>query len=96
MSNPNGERRASLPGRWRETGDPQPCMDCDLDCHDEYYVVHHHVWREAVGRRAGFLCVLCLEERLGRRLDPDDFLPCGANDLDWRKTARLRRRMTRS
>jgi hypothetical protein len=97
MSNPNGERRAALPGRWGDIRRrPQPCMDCDVDCEDEYYVIRHDLWREAVGRRRGFLCVPCLEARLDRRLDPDDFLPCGANDLDWRKTDRLRERMTRS
>jgi hypothetical protein len=96
VSNPNGDRRVSLSGRWIEARLNQPCMDCGIDCHDEYYVVRHDLWRQAVGRRPGFLCIMCLEERVGRRLDPDDFLPCGANDLDWRKTDRLRDRMTRS
>lgn len=94
--NPNGERRRNLSGRF---GEPSKfarwaCMDCGADTIDEYYVIHHDLWRAAVGGRAGKLCLPCLETRIGRRLNAADFLPCGANDLDWRKTDRLRERMT--
>jgi hypothetical protein len=93
--NPNGKLRAALKGRWRETDRcPQPCLDCGWDTQNEYFIVHHDLWHQAVRRRYGFLCVPCLEHRIGRRLTPADFLPCGANDLDWRKSDRLRERMT--
>ena len=70
------------------------CIDCGFNTCGEYFVVRHDLWRQAVGSpKAGKLCVTCLEERLGRRLVPDDFLGCPANDRRWRKTDRLRERM---
>jgi hypothetical protein len=93
--NPNGDRRDALPGLFTDgyRSHPQRCMDCDDDVADEYYVLRHDLWHQAVGHPHGFLCVPCLETRLGRRLAPDDFPPCGANDLRWRKTDRLRDRL---
>jgi hypothetical protein len=70
------------------------CMDCGLNTHGEYYMVQMDVWAQAVGERGGKLCVDCIEQRLGRRLEPADFLPCPANDPDWRKTPRLLERLT--
>jgi hypothetical protein len=50
-------------------------MPCDPDGFPvegfERYKVHDEVWKAARGE--GWLCVGCLEERLGRRLTPDDF-----------------------
>lgn len=92
--NPNGDARRVLPGRFIDRRRVTPCMDCHVDTFDEYFMIHHDLWRRAVGHRAGYLCVTCLEHRLGRRLDADDFLACGANDLEWRKTPRLVERMT--
>lgn len=70
------------------------CMDCGVNTHDEYYMVLPEVWAQSVGHRGGKMCVSCLEARLGRRLTPDDFLACPANDPEWRKTPRLRERLT--
>lgn len=43
----------------------------------EYYMVTDEVWLEAMNRESnpwsGFLCVGCLERRLGRCLTPADF-----------------------
>lgn len=56
-----------------------PCEDCGWPTRPfEVYMVHDSVWAEAVadddnGRAHFFLCVECLEERLGRELRPDDF-----------------------
>jgi hypothetical protein len=49
------------------------------------------VWAEA-GDVAGFLCVGCLEERLGRVLEPADFPPLPANDDEETDSVRLRTR----
>lgn len=97
MSNPNGEARRNLPGRFLT--EPArfarwACMDCGADTVDEYFMVRHDLWLDAVGARSGKLCLICLETRLGRRLNAADFLACPANDLDWRKSDRLRERMT--
>lgn len=65
----------------------------------EYYVVWPEVWRQAVPESTndysdgGFLCIGCLESRLGRRLTPVDFA-----DNFWRadhpnQSPRLRNRL---
>jgi hypothetical protein len=53
-----------------------PCDDCGVNTSSnggiaEYYMVHYHVWNSI--RPAQFLCVGCLERRLGRRLVHEDF-----------------------
>jgi hypothetical protein len=42
----------------------------------ECYLVHTHVWKKA-GMAEGYsgcLCIGCLEKRIGRRLQPFDFV----------------------
>lgn len=61
------------------------CADCGMDtapctgkrgCRHkgrwEYYAVHDAIWAEA-GVGDGYLCIGCLESRLGRTLTPADF-----------------------
>lgn len=48
------------------------CFGCGRDTHDEQYMVHDEVW-QAAGMTEGFLCVRCIEQRLGRRLRREDF-----------------------
>ena len=86
--------RLNLPGRFGNNRKVLPCLDCHIDTWGEYFIVHHDLWHQAVGHRWGYLCVLCLEHRLGRLLTPDDFLPCPANDPEWRKTDLVRTRMS--
>lgn len=48
----------------------------------EYYMVHHHIWEAAVPdetERRIFLCIGCLERRLGRRLVSTDFAEVPVN-----------------
>lgn len=86
---------------------PTPCLDCEADCGSggtgirEYaYKVSDEIWL-AVGldTRPGhgedeFLCVGCLEKRLGRRLVPEDFPASALNNQDFRQqSARLRERV---
>lgn len=54
-----------------------PCKDCGVKTVEigEYYNVYNDVWNEADGGQ-GFLCIGCLENRLGRKLNPDDFGHC--------------------
>jgi hypothetical protein len=47
----------------------------------EHYMVKNSVWRRA-GLRHGFLCIGCLEGRLGRSLRPSDFTAAPINDRD--------------
>jgi hypothetical protein len=71
----------------------------------EHYMVHPEVWR-AAGMQpptikqynetdGDFLCIGCLEARLGRTLTPDYFIAAPINNPDdsW-KTPRLRDRLT--
>ena len=79
------------------------CMAC-LDCHadvyeiDEYdYMLRHEVWEESKGGR-GFLCVGCLESRLGRELCRGDFdwsIPLNHDDLSWSESSRSWRLVSR-
>lgn len=67
----------------------------------EYYAGHDGVWEAArpwtaEGGRVRYLCVACLERRLGRTLRPDDFRDVPINDPDdpWH-TPRLASRLGR-
>lgn len=66
----------------------------------EWYVVHDHVW-EAAGMDANhipewgyggehhYLCIGCLEQRLGRELTAADFTGAAVNEPGPGRTARL-------
>lgn len=51
------------------------CEDCRLDTSraKEHYFVDTAVWTSVHPSLYGMLCIGCLEDRLGRRLVPDDF-----------------------
>jgi hypothetical protein len=51
-------------------------------------MVHNELWGEA-GMAGGFLCVGCLESRIGRMLTPADFTAAPINDPDSWDTSRL-------
>jgi hypothetical protein len=58
----------------------------------EWYMVEDHIWTLVAGPGArGFLCIGCLERRLGRPLNADDFPPRPINRLPGRwESDRLR------
>ena len=59
------------------------CMDCgkDTDASEEYYMLRNPLWRQAVKRphRKGMLCLDCVEIRLGRPLNAEDFTEAPVN-----------------
>lgn len=61
-------------------GSNAKCLDCDIHTvkAGEYYNVHDRIW-EAGGGEDGFLCIGCLENRIGRTLVPEDFGYCLIN-----------------
>jgi hypothetical protein len=77
------------------------CTDCGTDttpctgkrgCRHkgkwEWYMVRNTLWKRA-GMTDGFLCVGCLENRIGRKLKPSDFSEAPVNDPDSWDTPRL-------
>jgi hypothetical protein len=52
------------------------CCDCCVDtiAMGEFYAVSDAVWQQANPGFVRFLCIGCLERRLGRKLVPADFL----------------------
>jgi hypothetical protein len=88
--------------------DTTPCTGkrgCRHKGRHEYYMVRDRVWAEA-GMRTGivyhhggggdYLCIGCLERRIGRKLHFADFIDVTVNDPDhpWH-TRRLRSRLLR-
>ncbi|MCW2929970.1 MAG: hypothetical protein JWM19_932 [Actinomycetia bacterium] len=95
----------------QESFDDRRCKDCgEITVHGrwspgkayENYAVHDNLWGQAGGGR-GLLCIGCLENRLGRQLNKDDFPDRFVNSLGpetdeyaWSdRTPRLRDRLTR-
>ena len=87
-------------------GSPTPCDDCGMDVvphddagrrlADEWYAVTDELW--AAASPAGsqpprYLCVGCLEKRIGRRLTPTDFPDLGINDPEGWHSDRLSDRL---
>lgn len=72
------------------------CVDCYLDTYeaDEYYMVHNHLWT-IYGPKRGMLCIGCLEERMGRKLNAADFTDYPINrNPDQYRSSRLRNRLS--
>lgn len=69
------------------------CLDCGEDTIklNEHYYVKPEVWFQAHNSERGFLCIGCLEERLGRRLVAEDFTNASINRFHpgVRKSQRL-------
>jgi hypothetical protein len=67
------------------------CLDCGRETLPtgpgtaEYYMVHDHVWEAAHAPEHGYLCIGCLEARLGRQLHRLDFTSAQINDLSYRR-----------
>lgn len=83
--------------RLRLTIHRYPCADCLAPTIDEHYMVSDSVWATA-GMPPGpfaWLCVGCLEKRLGRMLCRADFTPAPVNRDGWhqRRSERLADRL---
>ena len=85
----NGEIRR---GWLTYPSDRRHCMDCGSDVTDEFFMIHHTLWAQYVDRK-GWICVPCVEHRMGRISIRDDFILCPINVTTFRKTARLLERM---
>jgi len=84
------------------------CIDCGFDTvpnddrlkrgtrKSEYYMVRDSVWKKAVSERdhGAFLCIGCLEARLGRMLTARDFTRAPINRVDRWNSPRLNARLS--
>lgn len=86
----------------RRTASAELCCDCGVDTQaiHEWYMVHYDVWLAAAGNAwltpdsyGMFLCVGCIEGRLGRSLTGDDFTSAPINTMDTPRSPRLQLRM---
>lgn len=75
-----------------------PCLDCSVNtlALKEYYMVHPQLWERVVPNsdEEAFLCVGCMENRIGRKLVSTDFPDVPVNYLP-NKSARLLDRLGR-
>lgn len=70
------------------------CAECGVNTREEYYMVHDYLWEE-FGREP-FLCIGCLEDKLGRELWSGDFTHWPVNNVNqWEKSDRLIDRLMR-
>lgn len=83
-------------GTYEVEYEPCSCSDCGWDTYPtEYYMVHDHIWYNEAGMSDGYLCLGCLEARIGRYLNLSDFTPYPINNVTPQNSARMNDRLTR-
>lgn len=73
------------------------CLWCGTDTGNigEYYMVRNEIWQLYGPKRRGMLCIGCLENQMGRTLQPGDFTESILNDPNKRHISDdLRNRLT--
>ncbi|MFD3591672.1 hypothetical protein ACFWU5_03015 [Nocardia sp. NPDC058640] len=72
------------------------CRSCGFDTRDEYYWVEDDIWQQVAAATDHFLCIGCVENRLGRMLSANDFPDVPMNTRPgWHRTERLKDRLAR-
>lgn len=68
------------------------CVDCevDTDALGEYYMVTNIIW-QLFGAGDMMLCISCLEGRMGRKLNKQDFAKVPVNYLGYRSQRMINR-----
>jgi len=71
------------------------CLDCSVDTSkiNEYYMLVDEVWYRVHTEERGMLCIGCLEDRLGRKLNRWELNGSYLNWGHFPKSDRLRNRM---
>ena len=77
--------------------DPDPLGPFGAPVAEYFYLVHDRIWRQAgmTAARGSFLCVGCLELRLGRELQGEDFKDSFTNRPQRQDSPRLADRKSR-
>jgi len=89
-------RLASAKLKWLASIDQwaHVCSGCGADAVDEWYMVRDSVWTAAGMCGFGYLCIGCLERRLGRRLSAADFADLPVNSsATYKRSSRLASRL---
>jgi len=88
---------------WYTQNEVRMCQDCGHDTYmmGELYMLQFYLWDDMLERTgwAHMLCIGCVEERLGRRLERSDFINCPLNfELRYtkRQSLRLRSRLRKT
>lgn len=77
-----------------------PCHDCGVETSglgnlNELYMLRNEIWK-LTGVGEGYLCIGCLETRLGRELTGADFFGCPLNSMpEFQRSERLIDRLGR-
>jgi len=83
------------------------CNDCETNLHTrltgllgssswsgDWFMVKNSVWRASQRKGAcRFLCVSCLEDRIGRKLSAADFMRSAKVNFEHKDSVKLRHRM---
>ena len=73
------------------------CMDCEKHVSEfnEYYMVKSDIWYSVVinDEEYRYLCIGCLESRLGRELRPEDFTDYPVNSYEWSRDRSWRQKL---
>ncbi len=70
------------------------CTDCKKDTWNEYYMLYSRVWKKANPKGKGMLCIRCVENRLGRKLNKKDFTKLPINTVETKRSLKLRNRLS--
>lgn len=73
------------------------CINCDINTSEinEYYMIEDHLWKKVNPNITGMLCIGCVENKLGRKLNSADFTPYPINQIGFFiQSARLINRIT--
>ena len=76
------------------------CMDCEVDTSPntgicEYYMVTDHVWQSEAAAEEGMLCIGCIEGRMGRQLEKEDFIDALINQGVFPMSDRFKSRLSK-
>lgn len=72
------------------------CISCGENTYflKEYYMLKEDVWLQVNPKDRGMMCIGCVENKLGRKLNHKDFSDCLLNKDLFFKSERLLNRLT--
>ena len=91
--------RYELNDPWEAEDRIEACIDCGMNTETESYMVQDHVWSagmpvQEVMSYTDYLCIGCIEARLGRELTAADFSDVPINQPSSWHSLRLNARLS--